>query len=120
MSREHGFGFSAFLVYVQCSENRVFLQASAKDVVAKFLPKATTSVTCVVYWDARDEHGVGTDVSVRHSARWLLMSQVPFLRSPRQENVQHFDVQVGESVLTPVVSSRSPRLTNRLLNSGAT
>ena len=134
-------GSHIFLVCVQCSDDCIFFQSSAENVVTKFLPKAAASITCTIYWNTRDEHGVGADINIRHSSRWFvsLRSTVPvdilghiaFVMSPdltvRRSHETHEKrmfkpsmSQVGESVLTPVVSSRSPRLTNRLLNNGAT
>ena len=31
----------------------------------------TASITCAIYWNTRDERGVGTDINIRHSSRWL-------------------------------------------------
>ena len=41
-------------------------QSSAENVVTKFLPKTTASITRAIYWNTRDEHGVGADINIRH------------------------------------------------------
>ena len=80
--------------------------------MTKFLPKTTASITCAIYWNARDEHGVGTYINIRHSSRWLSHQDQPFqwtsleicvcdvtrldreafARNPWKEDVQPFDV----------------------------
>ena len=55
-------------IYTALVELR-FLSNQCQGCRGGFLPKTTTSVTCAIQWYARYEHGVDTDVSIRHSAK---------------------------------------------------
>ena len=127
--------------FVQCSENCVFLSSQCyecrgvrffqKPRPASYGPyvgtRATNMVSALISTSGTPPGGCLIEINRSNGHPW----KYAFVMSPdltvRRSHETHDRrmlnpsmSQVGESVLTPVVSSRSSRLTNRLLNIGAT